>query len=335
MQRYAEPCTPPRWARGGHAQTLFGHLLPSAAAPVTASADFARDELELPDGDRLVLYKHAGTSGVRVHLFHGLSGDVDSDYMRRAAARFVSDGHDVWTVNHRGAGTGFGFARRPYHAGRTEDLAAVFAASRAQAPTRVQLAVGFSLSGNALLLHAAQGRTPPLDGLIAVNPPIDLARSTADIGKGLNRIYQLRFLWRLGRAVRARRRLGFARSNAAIPPWISFLEFDDRFTAPECGFADGHDYYARCSTHERLAAVETPSVILTAADDPFVAPDVFDAALRNPAILLHVEPSGGHVGYVARNVPKSGRWLDDALASYVSQLAAAEQAAAPDRALDG
>jgi predicted alpha/beta-fold hydrolase len=65
-----------------------------------------------------------------------------------------------------------------------------------------------------------------------------------------------------------------------------------------------------------------PTVILTSLDDPF-APggDVVKCAL-SPAVHLHTEPHGGHMGYLSRNLA-GFRWLDYALEHYLGQLVAA------------
>ena len=324
IERYPIPCTPPRWARGGHGQTLLGHLLPAPGAVVSTAPDAQRHEIEASGGDRLVAFSLPPTgspSGVRAHLFHGLSGDADSDYMRGAAAHLRQAGHEVWAVNHRGCGAGAGLAREPYHSGKTEDMQAVLAQSRATGAASVHVVVGFSLSGNMALLAAARGEKPRPDGILAINPPVDLLRATEDMARGLSRLYQLRFIWRLRRALRRRAEAGLLQRSYSIPLSATMLEFDDLFTAPECGFEDGRDYYRRCSAGPRLADVDTPAVILTAADDPFVDPRMFDREL-SPQIFLHVEPHGGHVGYVEQGGPRGKRWLDGAISWYVDRLAA-------------
>lgn len=323
-RRYPQPCDPPAWARGGHAQTLFGHLLPSRAPKLSTDARSERVEIELADGERLVarvLPPEREPSGVRVHLFHGLSGDVDSDYMRRAAERFVRSGHEVWAVNHRGCGEGRGLAGAPYHSGRTDDMQAVLAASRETGADLCHLVVGFSLSGNVALLLASQGLEPLPDGLVAVNPPLDLARTSTDIGRGLCRVYERRFVLRMRRGVRERERAGFGRRPHPIPALASMIDFDDLYTAPCCGFEDAWDYYARCSAGPRLGEVRTPSVVITAGDDPFVHPDGVGRAAPSEQVFVHVEPVGGHMGYLARDGGGCRRWLEPALDWYVAELA--------------
>jgi hypothetical protein len=277
--------------------------------------------VELADGDRLMVGQRTGSSAVRVLLFHGLSGDINSDYMRRAAAKLGQRGHGVWAVNHRGCGTGRELASHPYHSGVTDDLQAVLAASRRQAPHLLHLVVGFSLSGNLALLHAAEQRPEQPDGLIAVNPPVHLERATLDLQRGLNRLYELRFMIRLRRAVRDWQLRNPGRPRYRIPWTCSLLEFDDRFTAPECGFSSGLDYYRRCSSVAHLGEIRVPSVILSAADDPFVNPEVFARVPRSEQVLFHLEGSGGHVGYLSKGSWGWQRWLDQALVHYVEELA--------------
>jgi pimeloyl-ACP methyl ester carboxylesterase len=89
-------------------------------------------------------------------------------------------------------------------------------------------------------------------------------------------------------------------------------EFDDIFTAVEFGFANRQDYYNQCSTWRHLHQVDVPTIMLTAADDPFIPVETYLDAQLSDSIILHIEPVGGHVGYYAGNSRKYGtnRWLD-------------------------
>ena len=51
IRRYDVPCAPPLWARGGHAQTFLGHMLPSPGPHVEALDGALRIEIDLRDGD--------------------------------------------------------------------------------------------------------------------------------------------------------------------------------------------------------------------------------------------------------------------------------------------
>lgn len=293
------PCRPPWWARGAHAQTLWGHLLPSGAPAVGGE----RREIELEDGDRLVLFHRAvESSDTVVYLFHGLGGDSDADYIRRTAAALPDC--SIVAMNHRGCGAGRGLAQGPYHSGSTADLAAAIDWGRTRHPGARHIAIGFSLSGNTLLLLQSRGGGP--DAAIAVNPPIDLAAASDAISAGFNRIYDVRFVHGCRRDPRSR--------GSGILPWHTLRQVDDLYTAPAAGFRDADHYYAECSAGPRLTTIDRPTVILTAADDPFVPVASFESVPAN--VHLHVEPVGGHLGYLDRD----GRWLDGALAAYVAAL---------------
>ena len=324
---YDRPLVPPPWARGGHLQTILGNVLPIPAPPLGAAHGDRRREVPLDDGDRLVLFERAPAAPpptadgrpVRTHLFHGLSGAADADYMRRAAAALAAEGHGVWSVNHRGAGDGAGLAQGIYHSGRSDDMRAVLAASRADDPDGLHLVVGFSLSGNVGLKLLAEGEGALPDGLVAVNPPCDLHDASVRISAGLNRLYDLRFVWRLRRALAERARAGGAPAPR-VPLRSTLWDMDELVTAPRGGFADARDYYARCSTIDRLTEVTRPVALVTAADDPFVDGRAVAAAPRAPWVHVHLEPVGGHMGYLERRGAGWGSWLTDALVHHAREL---------------
>lgn len=311
------PCTPPWWARGGHLQTLVGNFLPWMAT----TQPFTRVEVVLPDGDRLIGREYPGRSDTIVCLFHGLGGSNDADYMHRGVAVALRLGHGAWSFNHRGCGEGAGLAAGVYHSGRADDLGAVFALARERHPGKRLLAVGFSLSGNALLLNLGEGigRFEKPDLAIAINPPIDLERGARLLERGLNRIYDLRFVLRCRRTVRERVAAGLIPDRYRIPWWTTLRGFDNFFTAPAGGFRDREDYYARCSAMPHLGKIDRPTVILAAQDDPFVDWHDHANAAKSSLIHLHLEGTGGHMGYVGKGIP-GYRWLDVALEHYIDEL---------------
>jgi len=300
---------PPFWARGGHLQTIAAQYLPSP----TPVLPWERLRLELEDGDALALRALRGTSGVAVHLFHGLGGSADGHYMRRAAARLHARGHSVLLANHRGAGEGAGLARRPYHSGLVQDLAAVLRLGREQFPGQLQVAVGYSISANMLLLLLGRGGAQLPDRAIAVNPPADLEACSRRLVRGFNLCYDQYFVRKVRREVLARP------GALPLPPTRTLRAFDQVFTARQAGFPDRDAYYALCSCGLHLAGITVPTVILTALDDPFApGADVLKFP-RSPAVHLHLEATGGHMGYISRNLPDY-RWLEYALVHYLDAL---------------
>jgi predicted alpha/beta-fold hydrolase len=312
-------CTPPFWARTGHLQTVLGSLLPSP--PFNEAGE--RIEIVLPDGDRLVARYHAGNTDTVVYLFHGLGGHARADYVGRTALVCRAKGWHVYAVNHRGCGEGAGLAVHPYHSGRGEDLSAAIALGRQRHPAAKHAAVGFSLSGNALLLllSGARGETLP-DCAVAVNAPIDLGRCALRLKSGFNRVYDQRFVLLCEAAIESRRRAGLLKDSRRIPPFSTLHDFDALYTASAGGFKSREEYYETCSTKLRLAAIKTPTVIITAKDDPFVGYDDYASAPLGSHVKLHAEDFGGHMGYLTAVKTPLGtrRWLDYALDQYLTRL---------------
>ena len=313
-------CNAPWWARGSHLQTILGNQLPSP--PPETKGEQIRVALE--DGDVLAGRTWEGTTDTVVILFHGLAGSHEATYMNRTVRLLQARGHSVWAMNHRGCGEGRGLAKGTYHSGSAGDLGAVIGEARRIHPRRRIAAIGFSLSGNALLMNVADGMGvfEKPDVAIAVNPPIDLARCARLIKTGLNRMYDLRFVLRCRRAVRERVEDGLIPDIYRIPPYCTLTDFDDYYTAPAGGFKNREDYYARCSAGPHLAKIQIPTVILSAEDDPFVAVESFRECLLSESVHLHIEATGGHMGYVSRGLNGSDyrRWLDEALGHYLDAL---------------
>ena len=91
-------------------------------------------------------------------------------------------------------------------------------------------------------------------------------------------------------------------------------DFDDVLTAGVHGFAGADDYYAQSSALGFLPRVAVPTLLLSAADDPFLPPEVLDevrgVAAANPCLTVEFHARGGHVGFVGGRVP----WRPDCYA---------------------
>jgi predicted alpha/beta-fold hydrolase len=94
-------------------------------------------------------------------------------------------------------------------------------------------------------------------------------------------------------------------------------EFDDAVTAPLHGFLGVDDYYARSSAGPLLATIETPSLLLHAANDPFLPVAALPRHEHLPAsVTLEVHAGGGHVGFVHGTLPGRIDWLPQRLLAH-------------------
>jgi predicted alpha/beta-fold hydrolase len=279
---------------------------------------------DTPDGDFLDVVRldpsgaYAG-QGVapRLLLLHGLEGGLQSHYVHGLFAECARRGWGMDLMLHRSCGPEMNRARRFYHSGETSD-AALFvgrvAAEHADAPLAL---CGVSLGGNQLVKYlgergaAGDGRDgvpANVRGAVAVSVPYDLARGARHIGRGFARVYQRHFLRSLVRKTELkllaypdlvdRRRLAELRT---------LWDFDDVLTGPLHGFADAADYYGRSSAIRFVAGVRVPTLLLSAADDPFLPAAVLDDVRReaagNPHLTVEFHAHGGHVGFVGGRLP--------------------------------
>jgi uncharacterized protein len=307
-------CTPPWWASTGHLQTILGHLLPST--PLSRKGETHHIGLG-KDSEMIHSTYLAGSQKVVVYLFHGLGGSAEATYMQRTAEVASRLGYHVFLNNHRGCGEGVGLATEPYHSGRSDDLSRVVAYGRKLFPLHFHLAIGFSLSANALLLLCAgiHASIKP-DAAIAVNGPIHLDRASVKLTHGLNLIYDQRFVWELKKYVRANHPEGLS----LLAGVHTLRDFDEYYTARVGGFEGRQQYYDVCSARQYLTQIDIPTILLTAQDDPFVSPVDYIEAQRSRLTFLHLEKSGGHMGYLHHGQHGLQRWLDQALETYMKGL---------------
>lgn len=280
----------------GHFQTILGHLL--RGSPTIQNGE--RIEIVLDDGDVLVGQLYLGRKDILVTLFHGLAGDTSSGYIVRTAQLCREQGYSVLVVNHRGCGAGETMtARKPYHAGRSEDLSSVIEFARRTFPKARIFSVGFSLSGNALLLLMAGERgTHKPDAAIAVNAPIDMESTARNLSRGLNRIYDFVFVQKCRKLIDHKIKMGWIESRHRISVFSRVYDIDARYTALQAGFVDRDEFYRKCSSKAYLHRIDRPTVMIASKDDPFVDFREYETATLSPTTSLLAKQSGGHLGYL-------------------------------------
>ena len=315
---------PAWWARGGHLQTVVGYYFP--APEQLPQAHF--HTVELGQGEALRLCENRPGANVptrgSVLLMHGLGGSAQSPYMRRSAALFRENGWIVFRMNHRGCGEGRGLARRLYHSGKSDDVSAASHLVAELYPDLPSVAVGFSLSGNALLKLLGEKIHPipaNLCGAIAVCPPINLSLCAAALARKSNWLYEQRFVRMVKTSLRERAEdfPDFPRFH--FPPHLTLRQFDEMYTAPLNGFASAEDYYQKCSARQFLANISHPTFLLASDDDPFIPREAFRDLPRHKFLQTQLTRSGGHMGFVASaKMPwRSRLWLEFTVLSYAEK----------------
>jgi predicted alpha/beta-fold hydrolase len=278
-----------------------------------------REALPTPDGDTLLLDHVEGpAASPRLLVVHGLEGSSYSVYVQGMLANARRRGWRGTALNFRSC------ARDPenldrmlpnarprlYHSGETADLDQVVATLAAREPATSLVAVGVSLGGNVLLKWLGEHPGQKLvAAAAAVSTPYDLAAGASFLDHPIGRFYFSRFLATLRpKAIDLMRRFPEAAAKIDIERVRrsrTFWEFDDAATGPLHGFRGAADYYARSSSLGFLDRITTPTLCLSAEDDPFLPASVLPLAAQKAsgAIDFRITPHGGHIGFIAGPAP--------------------------------
>lgn len=314
----AAPCPPYRpawWLPGPHLQTLWPFLFRPPTPAITP------ERLETPDGDFLDLAWCGDREAPVVLVLHGLEGGLDSHYARRTLAALAGAGYHACLLQFRGCSGEPNRLARSYHSGETGDLAFVLE-HLASTARKVQAAIGFSLGGNVLLKWLGEtGADATIRCAMAVSVPYDLGDAADRMASGLSRIYQHHLLSSLRAKCRHKFAVHGAPTDRPLSGLRTFRAFDHHVTAPVHGFAGVDDYYTRCSSRGFLQAIEIPTLLLHARNDPFMYPRTLPATDEVAAsVTREIVANGGHVGFVTGRWPWQARcWFTDRLLAWLGE----------------
>ena len=235
---------------------------------------------------------------------HGLEGSSEAHYMRGLADKAFAAGFNVVRLNQRNCGGTEHLSRGLYHSGLTADPLFVLNELKDRDRLTCFAVAGYSLGGNITMKLAGElgaSLVPEVKAFAAVSPVIELEDCMQSIERRENRIYEWNFCRNLQARMRrkAKHSPGLFQLDGLWKVW-SIRTFDDRYTAPHHGFNGASDYYHRASAMRVIDQVARPALILSAADDPFVPPHIFDtpAVKNNPHITTVITPTGGHCAFV-------------------------------------
>lgn len=287
--------------RNGHIQSVW----PTLFRKVTF-AEPVREVLPTDDNDELHLDWYRQGSDRLAVLSHGLEGHSRRPYMQGLARALFNDGWDVLAWNFRSCGGVMNHQPRFYHSGATGDLDRVVKHGLGKGYKTAFLS-GFSMGGNLTLLYLGQ-QSEQVDsgicGAITYSVPCDLAGSADTLALPSRRIYMQRFLRDL--------RVKMEEKSKRFPHLIdvegfetirSFHGFDDRYTAPLHGFRDAQDYWASCSALWTLKDIRVPSLIVNAADDPFLSRRCFPESRAELGLTCGWSRLAGAGMWVLSNMP--------------------------------
>lgn len=309
----AHPFAGPEWLRSKHRQSSYSSIYRALPAPALRHERWAT-----PDHDFLDLYFHEpAPGGDWVLLLHGLEDNINTPYIRGFIQALGKAGWNVALMEFRSCSQELNRAPRLYHMGETSDLDFVmrWLAPRV-APARLHL-LGCSLGANVTIKWLGeQGAALPanLASAAALSAPFDPTIGAANIHRQLGGLYMKAFLNALlPKALAKESQYPGVLDVEAVKSCKHFWDFDTHVTARLHGFEDADDYWTKVGGHQFLEHIRLPTLLLSAADDPFNPAETLpiDTANASPWLYPLFPQEGGHLGFVYGEQDNPKFWAEE------------------------
>ena len=303
------PFQPPRLLRNPHVQSVLASSAIRRAFARRRRARLERDEQELlldcGDGVRLQGFlsrqdQRESARGLAV-LLHGWEGSAQSTYLLSTGARLLEEGFDVFRLNLRDHGDTHHLNDGLFHSNRIEEVMGAMKAIAERFAPQPLLVGGYSLGGNFALRVALRAPAAGIDlcHSVAVCPVISPAAGLDSIERA-PWFYQAYFLKKWRGSLRRKAELfpqQYRREDWERGQNLRVLTEQLVVDHTEFGTLDRYlDGYALLG--DRLAAMQVPTSILTAEDDPIIPVADFRQLTLSPTVRLEIAPHGGHCGFV-------------------------------------
>lgn len=318
---------PAWWLRNRHLQTMWGAL-----ARKRPKLPLQRERFNLPDDDFIdidwIIPENTTATTPIVLVLHGLGGSIESHYAINIMGSLY---HQSWIgvfMHYRGCSGEPNKKAIGYHSGYTEDLAHLASTIKQRYPHAPLAVVGYSLGGNILLKWLGEtGSDNLITTGVAISVPFQLDKAADKMLTGFSRFYQWYILRSLQEYVDYKFKI--VESPIDLEPVKdikTFWEFDHLVTAPIHGFNGVMDYYLKASSRQYLKNIAIPMLILQAKDDPFLTEACIPTENElSKCITLELSAAGGHVGFVAGNMPfYPSYWLEKRICQYLQHYFSAE-----------
>lgn len=338
----------PWWLQQGDVMTVLAGTL-REVAPVACETHV----VETSDGGILALdaFSLPGTGTLGddapvVVLIPGLGGSANGGYVRNMASSLLQRGFHVLGLNMRGVGAAL--MRTPRfasaHRGSTGDLREAVSYIResllpGKSPRKV-FAMGWSLGGN-IVVNALAEQGPHhmgpahLDGGVALCATHCLTRTAQQYEEHwpMRHLYDPHVLRNLKKMLEPA--MPFYRSGP-VPAWAGadvavdhqriasarrIRDIDEALIRRMFGYSSVEEYYHQASCSRRLADVNVPLLLLSAADDPMTTSWVpLETVRSNEQVILAYTKHGGHIAWHDEQNVRKSHWVEDGVGSFLERL---------------
>ncbi|WMJ73571.1 alpha/beta fold hydrolase [Cytophagaceae bacterium ABcell3] len=293
----------PAYLYTGHLQTILPALFRRVG-----NVHYRRERIVTDDNDFLDLdWSTPNNSNHLVIISHGLEGDSCRPYVLGMVRALNLKGSDVLAWNYRGCSGEANKQIRSYHSGFTSDLHYVIQHVLAKQQYDSLYLLGFSVGGNITLKYLGEQKfTIPSEVRCAVNfsVPCNLETTAYHLARFRSKIYMQRFIKSLTSKLKEKDKLFPGTLDLSKLGAIkNFYQFDSQYTAPMFGYKSAKAYWQENSSIHYIKNITLPTLIVSAANDPFLTKECFpiSEAEKKSNILLEIPATGGHCGFYEAN----------------------------------
>ena len=306
--------------RNSHFNTIYRSLF------MKEVFEYSRKRVTTWDQDFIDLDFSLVGSKTLVILIHGLEGSSQSKYILAATSEFNNEAMDTVAFNLRGCSGEDNLLLQTYHSGKTDDVHFIINYILKNYSYQNIVLAGYSLGGNLTLKYMgefAKTLSSKIKCAIAVSVPVDLASSSVAMSSYKNKIYMEAFLKTLRLKVleKAHKFPEFKLDKDKLFKAKAFSDFDALYTAPVYGYSGAEDYWEKASSKPYLKSIETPTLLISSEDDPFLAAACFPIkeAKTSKNFYLEMTKYGGHVGFISSFLIDKNRWLENRMLNFIKQ----------------
>ena len=284
----------------GHFETI----IPSMFYRVEG-LNYAKQRLELDDGDFLDLDWIKNGNKRLMILSHGLEGNSGRHYILRPAKLFSAKGWDILAWNNRSCSGEMNRLPRFYHHGATEDISAVIDRALREDYEELVL-VGFSMGGGMQQKYLGERVIDDrIKGAISFSVPCNVLDSASELGKKENRFYEKRFVSKLkNKILKKSEYMDLPVDLEEVRAVKTFRALDKAFTLKvHTEYTDPDDFYHKITSDQYLPNIQVPLLIVNAENDPMLGKKCYPIKLaeKKKNIFLEIPKRGGHVGFTLTN----------------------------------
>ena len=300
---------PPRLLRNRHVQSILASSSLRKMGARRAARQLIEQAqekvLDAGDGVRLQGFLTRQTAlpepRALIVLLHGWEGRIDSNYVLYTGARLLEAGFDVFRMHFRDHGDTHALNPGLFHSCRIDEVVGAIGELAREVPHQRLCVAGYSLGGNFALRVALKAPSAgiALTHAAAVCPVISPSAGMRAI-ESAPWFYEHYFRLKWGRSLQRKQALypqsfHFSRSDLHTSLRELTRTLVERHTDFDTldAYFDGYSVAA-----ERLATLEVPVSILTAADDPIIPVDDFHTLQLPASAQLEIAPFGGHCGFI-------------------------------------